>query len=87
MPHDNREILSPVTASHLERITIRPDQCGARPCIRRLRIRVSDVLGLLSTGARHQEILKDYPDLEEQDILAALEYAAVQTGHPVLSAA
>ncbi len=74
-------------ASHLERITIQPDQCGGRPCIRGLRIRVSDVLGLLGAGASHQEILEDYPDLEEADILAALEYAAVQTGHPVLSAA
>jgi uncharacterized protein (DUF433 family) len=71
--------------SQLERITIQPDQCGGRPCIRGLRIRVSDVLGLLSAGASHQEILEDCPDLEAQDIRAVLEYAALQTGHPVLS--
>jgi len=71
----------------LDRITIESDKCGGRPCLRGLRIRVSDILGLLSAGASHQEILEDYPDLEEQDILAALEYAAVQAGHPVLIAA
>lgn len=68
----------------LDRITIEPGKCGGRPCIRGLRIRVTDILGLLGAGASHQEILEDYPFLEEADILAALEYAAAQTDHAVL---
>ena len=70
--------------SQLDRITIEPGKCGGRPCIRGLRIRVTDILGLLGAGASHQEILADYPQLEESDILAALEYAAAQTDHAIL---
>ena len=70
-----------------DRITIEPGKCGGRPCIRGMRIRVTDILGLLSTGASHKEILDDYPVLVEDDILAALEYAAVQTDHAILIAA
>jgi uncharacterized protein (DUF433 family) len=73
--------------SLLDRITIEPGKCGGRPCIRGQRIRVTDVLSLLGAGASHQEILEDYPFLEEADILAALEYAAVQTDHAILIAA
>ena len=73
--------------SHIERITIEPGKCGGRPCIRGLRIRVTDILGLLGAGASHQEILEDYPKLEENDILASLEYAAAQTDHAILIAA
>ncbi len=62
----------------LDLITIEPGQCGGRPCIRGLRIRVSDILGLLGAGASHQEILDDYPFLEEADILASLNYEAIQ---------
>ena len=71
----------------LERITIEPGKCGGRPCIRGLRIRVTDIIGLLGAGASHQEILEDYPFLEENDILAALEYAAIQTDHAILISA
>lgn len=71
----------------LERITIEPGKCGGRPCIRGLRMRVSDIISLLGAGASHQEILADYPFLEENDILAALEYAAIQTDHAILIAA
>ena len=71
----------------IERITIEPGKCGGRPCIRGLRIRVKDVLGLLAAGASHQEILQDYPDLEDADILAALSYAAEQSDHLILRAA
>ena len=74
-------------ASLLDRITIEPGKCSGRPCIRGLRIRVTDVLSLLSSGASHQEILEDYPLLEENDIRAALEYAAAQTDHAILIAA
>ena len=71
----------------LERITIEPGKCGGRPCIRGKRIRVSDILELLSAGASYEEILSDYPFLEREDILAALEYAARQTDHIVLQVA
>lgn len=71
----------------LERITIESGKCGGRPCIRGERIRVTDILGLLSSGASHSEILEDYPFLEEEDIFAALEYAAIQADHPILIAA
>ena len=73
--------------SLLDRITIEPGKCGGRPCIRSLRMRVTDILALLGSGASHQEVLEDYPFLEENDILAALEYAAVQTDHAILIAA
>jgi uncharacterized protein (DUF433 family) len=69
----------------LQRITVEADKCGGRPCIRGLRIRVTDVLELLGAGASYEEILKDYPFLEREDILAALDYAAHQTDHVVLS--
>jgi uncharacterized protein (DUF433 family) len=61
---------------HLARITINPAQCGGRPCIRGLRIRVTDILELLGSGASIEEILADYPYLEREDILAGIEYAA-----------
>ena len=52
-----------------------------------MRIRVSDVLGLLGAGATFDEILDDYPYLEREDILAAIQYAARHTDHPVLLSA
>ena len=71
----------------LKCITIEPGKCGGRPCIRGLRMRVTDVLQLLSAGASYEEILEDYPDLERDDILAAIAYAAQQTDHVVLRSA
>jgi uncharacterized protein (DUF433 family) len=62
--------------SELHRITSDSDKLGGRPIIRSLRIRVKDVLDLLASGASHAEILQDYPELEQADIVAALEYAA-----------
>ena len=70
----------------LERITVRPDQCGGRPCIRGMRIRVRDVLDMLAADASRTEILRDFPYLEDEDISACLEFAAVQSDHPVLQA-
>lgn len=70
--------------SHLDRITVDRDRCGGRPCIRGIRIRVKDVLELLAGGASREEILSDYPYLETEDITAALEFAALQSDHPVL---
>jgi uncharacterized protein (DUF433 family) len=73
--------------SHLNRITVNPNQCGGRPCIRGMRIRVKDILDLLAARVPEQEILADFPYLEPEDIQAALEYAAVQADHPVLTTA
>jgi uncharacterized protein (DUF433 family) len=73
--------------NRLSRITIDDAQCGGRPCIRGMRIRVTDILELLSAGASFEEILSDYPYLEREDILASLEYAARQTDHSVLLSA
>ena len=71
----------------LQRITIEADKCGGRPCIRGKRMRVVDVLQLISAGASFEEILADYPFLEREDILAAIEYAALQMDHVVLQSA
>lgn len=69
----------------LGRITIRPEQCSGRPCIRGMRIRVADVLELLAGGMTADEILADYPYLEADDIRACLAYAAREVNHPVLT--
>jgi uncharacterized protein (DUF433 family) len=71
----------------LNRITIIPGVCGGRPTIRGLRIRVKDILEMLAGGATREEILADYPYLEDLDITAALEYAARAADHPVIAAA
>jgi uncharacterized protein (DUF433 family) len=68
----------------LKRITVEPGKCGGRPCVRGSRMRVVDVLELLSSGAEYAEVLRDYPFLERDDIFACLEYAARQTDHAVL---
>ena len=71
----------------LERITVEPDKCGGRPCIRGMRIRVTDILGMLAEGVSQEEILKDFPYLEPDDVKAALAYAARQADHAVLQSA
>ena len=68
----------------LNRITSNPRQCGGRPCIRGMRIRVKDVLDMLAGGASEEEILADFPYLEPADIRASLEYAAAQIDHAVV---
>jgi len=70
----------------LERITVNPKQCGGRPCIRGMRIRVSDVLDLFAAGLDSEEILAEMPDLEKDDLKAALSYAARSVDHVVLTA-
>ncbi len=67
-----------------DRISVNPRQCGGRPCIRGMRIRVKDVLDMLAGGASEAEILADFPDLEQADIRAAVEYASATVDHPVL---
>jgi uncharacterized protein (DUF433 family) len=69
-----------------ERITVDPGQCGGRPCIRGMRIRVTDVLDLLAGGLSSDEVLEELPDLEAQDITAALQFASRRIDHPVLAA-
>lgn len=73
-------------ADLLERITLNPEQCGGRPCIRGMRIRVTDILELLAAGESQAQILADYPYLEAEDIAAALQYAARRFDHPTLAA-
>ena len=73
--------------SLLDRITIDPDQCGGRPCIRGMRIRVRDVLDMLAGGSSAETILKDFPYLEADDIRASIAYAAAQIDHPIIVAA
>jgi uncharacterized protein (DUF433 family) len=68
----------------LERITVNPKQCGGRPCIRGMRIRVKDVLDMLAGGASQDEILADFPDLQPEDIRASIAYASRYLDHPVL---
>ena len=59
------------------RITVRSDQMGGVPCVRGLRIPVATVVGLLAQGMTHQQVLHEYPDLEPEDLLEALRFAAV----------
>jgi len=70
-----------------ERITVNPEQCGGRPCICGMRIRVSDVLDLLSSGLTADQVVEELPDLEQADIQAVLKYASARINHPVLVAA
>ena len=70
----------------LERITVNSDQCGGRPCIRGMRIRVVDILDLFAAGLTAEQILVELPDLELEDIKAALQYAARRMDSPVLAA-
>ncbi|MBK9934683.1 MAG: DUF433 domain-containing protein [Cytophagaceae bacterium] len=72
----------------MERITFNPNQCGGKPCIRGLRIRVTDVLELLATGLSINEIItEELPDLEYEDVIACLNYAVKKLNHPVIQAA
>jgi uncharacterized protein (DUF433 family) len=68
------------------RITTNPKQCGGRPCIRGMRIRVIDILDLFAAGLSREEILEEMPDLETQDLEAALHYASQKIDYPVLAA-
>ncbi len=69
-----------------ERITIDPAQCGGRPCIRGMRIRVTDVLELLANGLSPQQILEELPDLEREDVQACIRFASQRLDHPVVAA-
>ncbi len=69
-----------------ERITIDPEQCGGRPCIRGMRIRVADGLGLLAAGLSPEQVLEEFPDLGAEDTTAVLHFAARRLNHPTLDA-
>ena len=74
------------TVELMERITVNPDQCGGRPCVRGMRIRVRDVLDLLAAGLSTDQWVEDLPDLEREDVAACLRFASSRLGHPVLAA-
>ena len=69
-----------------ERITVNPKQCGGKPCIRGMRIRVVDVLDLLANGLSVSEVLNEFPKLEREDVLGCIKYARNQVDHVVLAA-
>ncbi len=69
-----------------ERVTVNPKQCGGRPCVRGMRIRVVDVLDLLAAGLTREQLLEELPDLESEDIQACLRFASHRLNHPVLAA-
>jgi len=63
-------------------ITIEPDKRGGKPCIRGLRITISDVLGYLASGMSEDQVLADFPDLTREDIRACLAFAADRERRP-----
>lgn len=69
----------------LGRITINPEQCGGRPCIRGMRIRVTDVIELFAAGLTAEQILKELVDLEPEDLQVCLTFAARKLDHPVVA--
>ena len=69
-----------------ERITVDPEQCGGRPCIRGMRLRVTDVLDLLANGLTAEQVIGELPDLEIEDVRACLRFASRRLNHPVLAA-
>jgi uncharacterized protein (DUF433 family) len=69
-------------ATSADRITVDPDQCGGRPCVRGMRIRVSDVLDLLANGLNPEQVIEELPDLEPADIQACLRFASRRVAEP-----
>lgn len=70
----------------MDRITVDPEMCGGRPCIRGMRIRVTDILDLLASGLSAQQVVEELPDLELADVEAALKFASGRLDHPILAA-
>ena len=70
----------------IARITVNPEQCGGRPCVRGMRIRVSDVLDLLAASLTREQVLEELPDLEPEDVAACLRFASQRLDHPVIAA-
>ncbi|HWB65137.1 MAG TPA: DUF433 domain-containing protein [Chitinophagales bacterium] len=65
-------------------ITIEPGKRGGKPCVRGMRITIGDVLGWLASGMSYNQIIEDFPELTEEDILACLAYAAEKEGNVVV---
>lgn len=76
-----------MTLPGFSRISVDPEVCGGRPVIAGTRVRVRDILDALAGGAATAEILADFPYLRDEDIRAALTYAAANADHPVIAAA
>lgn len=76
-----------MTSQISNRITVNPKQCGGHPCIRGMRIRVSDVIDLFANVLSAEQILEEMPDLELEDLQAALQFASKRVSHAVLVAA
>ena len=68
--------------SNFERITIEPGKRGGKPCLRSMRITVYDILEWLASGMSQKQILEDFPELEQEDLIAALQFAADREHHP-----
>jgi uncharacterized protein (DUF433 family) len=79
--------LFPMSMSYQHIITVEPGKRGGRPCIRGMRITVADILGWLAAGMSHAEIIADFPELTEEDIRAALAYAADRERRIITAAA
>jgi len=71
-------------ATIAERVTVNPNQCGGRPCVRSMRIRVTDVLDLMANGLTPEQVLVELPDLELADIQACLKFASGRVNHPMV---
>jgi uncharacterized protein (DUF433 family) len=74
------------TVELMDRITVNPDQCGGRPCVRGMRIRVVDVLDLLASGLSTEQVVEELPDLEPADVAACRRFASRRLDHLVLAA-
>lgn len=74
-----------MTVMLAERISVDPEQCGGRPCIRGMRIRVSDVIDLFAVGLSREQVLAELPDLESEDVEAALRFASQRVDHAVVA--
>ncbi|WP_447962778.1 DUF433 domain-containing protein [Nitrospira sp. Ecomares 2.1] len=68
-----------------ERITVNVDQCGSRPCIHGMRIRVTDVLDLLGNGLTPQQVLEELPEVGAKDVQACLKFASTRVNYPMAS--
>lgn len=73
-------------AEIMNRITVDPEQCGGRPCVRGMRVRVTDVLDLLAAGLSQAQVLEEMPVLEKEDVEACLRFASRKLDHPILAA-
>ena len=72
-------------ANLAERITVDPEQCGGRPCIRGMRVRVTDVLDLLAGGLTQEQVMSELPHVEVDDIPACFRFASRRLDHPVVT--